>query len=244
MTIFKDILQFTYQLLLPTKCLICGKRVWQVPLCSFCSPQKPINVSRCPKCFSPTPDNKLCMGCKIYKSPFRISRYLWNYSDTACQLVKAMKYAPSPNLCKIAGSYLAASLDTLNIYPEDFDIVIPIPSSNRNLNKRGFNQCSIIAKCISDKLNRGIVYKALVHIKDIPSQATLSHSQRFKNIKNAFSADPLKIKNKRILLVDDVVTTGATSYTAAETLLEAGAKSVSLISLLRSDNWQHYRNYL
>ena len=154
-----------------------------------------------------------------------------------------MKYHPSPALCKIAGELLAKAYPYLE-FNEAFDFVLAIPSSKKNLRLRGFNQCDILAKCLAKYLSIPFQRKGIIHIKPINSQASLSHHERLSNVNNAFYANPKICFNKNILLIDDVVTTGATSQSAALTLLNSGAKSVSLLSLIRSDTWNGFRGEL
>jgi competence protein ComFC len=109
-------------------------------------------------------------------------------------------------------------------------ILIPIPTSKKSLKKRGFNQCELIVKeliKIDGGRNLSADLKALRKIKETGHQSkTKNRTQRLKNLEGCFEADTDKIKNKNIILIDDVITTGATMKEAMRALKKAGAKKV------------------
>lgn len=114
------------------------------------------------------------------------------------------------------------------------DHIIPIPVSRSRRFQRGYNQVELIAKPLSDMSN--IPYKptALKRIKDTESQVRLSHSERIKNVQDAFVADSSEVDQSACLLVDDIVTTGATLENATKALLAAGASSVYALTVARA----------
>jgi len=112
-------------------------------------------------------------------------------------------------------------------------IFIPIPMHTKNLKERGYNQSEMIVKEILkiDKNFNGS-FNALTKIKETPHQSTLKNkSERLRNLKGCFFADTEKVKNRNIILIDDVITTGTTMEEAAKTLREAGAKKIIGFSL-------------
>lgn len=114
----------------------------------------------------------------------------------------------------------------------DIDIVIPIPISKSKRKQRGFNQAEIIAGLLfEDKLKTNIISK----IKETKEQKHLSKEERAVNLKNSFKInDKEKIKNKKILLVDDVITTGSTLIEVSNLLLENGSSDIYGFSLLKA----------
>ncbi|NLF24880.1 MAG: ComF family protein [Deltaproteobacteria bacterium] len=171
-------------------------------------------------------------------------RYLWLYKENARDLIACMKYRPSPQLCKIAASVLAEALDMLYPLP-DWDLIVPLPSSRRSERKRCFNQCLVLARALQEKLSGSHPAKldtsALRHLGCKHAQASLDHDRRISNVKGAFWADPIRVRGARILLVDDVITSGATSATATVALLKAGAVAVDLIALAKAHAWEERR---
>lgn len=115
-------------------------------------------------------------------------------------------------------------------------IIIPIPISKNRLKERGYNQCSLIVKEIAridNNNNFTLCENALEKIKDLESQTSVKgRNERLKNIKGCFAVrDPEKIKNANIILIDDVITTGATMSEAKKTLLDAGARQILCFAL-------------
>jgi competence protein ComFC len=109
-------------------------------------------------------------------------------------------------------------------------LLIPIPSGKDTLKKRGFNQCELIAKeliRLDETKNFQLETKAIFKIKETTHQSeTKNKSKRLKNLEGCFSADPQKVRGRYIILIDDVITTGATMKEVSKTLKEAGAKKV------------------
>ncbi len=113
------------------------------------------------------------------------------------------------------------------------DGIVPVPLSIRSLRKRGFNQSLLIARVISKKLNVPLLMDNLRKIKETPPQIGLSARERLLNLKNVFEVRG-SIKGLRLLLVDDVMTTGATVAECSKELMKAEAKEVTVITLARA----------
>ena len=113
------------------------------------------------------------------------------------------------------------------------DMIVPVPLHWQRYLQRSYNQSALLAKMLSRKIN--ISYKSpLKRIRKTPRQATLSRQERLENLKDAFIVPtPAKVAGKKILLVDDVLTTGATLHCCAEALLKAGAESVVIFTVAR-----------
>lgn len=126
---------------------------------------------------------------------------------------------------------LAGLLIELDI--PDSDVIIPVPMTKRSLLKRGFNQSLLIAKEVSIKKGIPLDIDSLQKPKETLPQVGLGAEERVKNIKNAFSVKG-DLKGKRVLLVDDVMTTGATLRECSKTLLKAGAIDVKGLVLART----------
>ena len=234
----------------PAPCLVCGRPLKAGVLCRRCLPKAEdlFNQPRCALCFSAAANldaSQRCELCRMIPPVFNQIRYLWLYREDARDLIACMKYRPSPKLCKAAASMLAETLYAIYPFP-DWDLIVPLPSSRRSERERCFNQCLVLARALQAKLSESHPTRldtfALRHQGCKHAQASLDHSRRISNVKGAFCADPVKVRGARILLVDDVITSGATSATAAVALLEAGAAAVDLIALAKAAVWDQRRH--
>ncbi len=167
-------------------------------------------------------------------------RYLWEYNDHAQKVITYLKYKPSLRLSKYIANYLSQKAETL-FSNNEFDLIIPVPASRIGIKERGFSHTAIMAKALSKTFLVETTTKALIHKGYKNFQASLTTEERLDNVKGAFYANTDKVKDKKILLIDDVVTTGATSTNAAIELINAGADSVSLLFLARSETWHTMR---
>jgi ComF family protein len=227
-----DILDFVY----PPLCQVCrqgfeavDRNIW---LCENCrSKMQTLPLPMCPVCRTPLADpDHACSHCR------RRVAIAWLYSigtydEYWSHLIKAVKYTPKPDLGKFLAGMLA---ERLRQFPQmqRIDSVCAVPIHDRKEAKRGFNQAEIIAKEVARALQ--LVYQPgqLVQAQPNRDQIGLNLGERFRNVQGIYQvSDDFTLKGKSILLVDDVTTSGATLNSAATTLLEAGAKSVSCATL-------------
>lgn len=148
---------------------------------------------------------------------------------TAQKLIHQIKYKGNLELGYLAGKILGSHLSKSR-YFRNVDCIVPVPLHRRRLRKRGYNQSSIISKGIADVLKLEIREKDLVRLNSTTSQTNKNRQNRFENMVEAFAVNA-GAQGKHILLVDDVITTGATIEACAQKLLEAGAASVSIATL-------------
>ncbi|GAA0084192.1 ComF family protein [Clostridium sp. CTA-7] len=176
----------------------------------------------------------LCKTCqkKIMrvKESSKILSYGY-YSGVMKNLVLEFKYRKNFLAGNILANYLYELIKENNIKA---DGIFFIPSSKKSLKERGFNQCEFIAKIVGDRL--GVpVYKDIIKIKNIKEQKTLSKEERLKNISGAFEAvSNINIKNKKVILIDDVVTTGATLLECEKLFIKNGACSIKMLTVAKS----------
>jgi len=117
----------------------------------------------------------------------------------------------------------------------DFDIIVPVPLHKKRMAERGFNQSAEIAGDLSRETGKPVIEGVLVRSRDTRHQFELSPRERSLNIKGAFTIkDPVKVFNKRVLIIDDIYTTGATINECRRCLLSAGARSVDSLVLSRA----------
>lgn len=150
------------------------------------------------------------------------------YERGARTLIKNIKFYQMFEMEEIFGILFAKSIEDYQ-HLNDFDMVIPVPLSEKRLKERGYNQSSIISKGISRLLEVKYCDGSVKRIRDTKRQSRLKAAERMTNVKGAFEADG-SVKGKRIILVDDVYTTGNTMNCCAEAILEKGAKEVVGIS--------------
>jgi len=115
------------------------------------------------------------------------------------------------------------------------DIVVPVPLGKKRQRRRGYNQCAEVARRLARKLRCDYDAKALRRTRETQSQAGLEMAERVKNVAGAFQANPIRIAGRSVLLVDDVLTTGATARAAAAALKQAGARRLFLLTATRAD---------
>ena len=218
--------------ILPRRCLVCESSVTgETPLCARCRLPEPLTPEgRCARCFTLAPlSSHLCHPCIIDPSPMRAVRFLWHYEGVVADVISAMKYRPSRVLARVLALHLVNALPTFIKGLTDWDAVVPIPSSARQRRIRGFNQCEILARALPLPTEPML----LVHAKDCHPQATVEYKKRTSNVQGVFTSSSLA-EAKSVLLVDDVITSGATAHAAAETLLLHGARTVDLLCLARA----------
>ncbi|MDN3587256.1 ComF family protein [Pedobacter aquatilis] len=146
-------------------------------------------------------------------------------------LIHNLKYNHKTEVGNLLGNMLGDRLNKSPIY-ENIDLIIPVPLHKKKLRIRGYNQSTFIAEGISEKMNVPLDENTLVRITSTESQTKKSRYSRYENMKDVFGiTNPDVIKGKHILLIDDVITTGATLEACANALLENGAEKVSIAAL-------------
>ena len=234
-------------LLFPIKCAACEKETETKKtnklICTDCLKKlRPSFDFYCPLCQAKTADAKLCFSCQMIISNTENKYYLdqllypFSYREPAIQkIIKAFKYRFIKDLDKPLAKLMISYLDKIKEKIDFNDsILIPIPLHKRKFLSRGYNQAELLSQEISKNLNLKIAGDCLVKIKSTKDQAKLKENQRTKNLKNVFRCvKPWLIAGKRIILFDDVYTSGATMTEAAKVLKEAGAKEVIGLAIAR-----------
>ena len=139
---------------------------------------------------------------------------------------------------------MAQAIPTLFQNPS-WDLVVPIPSSRETLKKRHFHPCYEMAHIVAKGLPNTKVAYALQHNRNRSAQARRTHLERLRGLTSLFRVlRPNAIRGKRILLVEDVITTGATILAASQTLRHAGAREVDVVALAQARVWTRFRGRL
>ncbi len=233
---------------LPAACPVCQRPNKEGSFCRGCLlPPALSEKGRCWKCFerlpagkvSPGPYCETCLGLKDQVSSYR---HIWDYENNARDAIRAMKFQENRWLCQQLSQKLAEHFMLQHHSPRAFDYLVPIPGNPRS--KRPFEITLHFAKAI--ERTSGIKVLCALKRKDraLP-RSGLKIQDRLKKRRPLLQCIRIKhIQNKRLLLVDDVLTTGLTLQVAAQTLVQNGANSVSALVLARSHHWQTFRQLL
>lgn len=223
-------------------CPICGKVLFVTDcfLCHQCADDLPIvNNPTCRECGRPifSSERHVCSACAKLRHPFAGGYAHLNYQDSGKKLVHAIKFKDRPHLGIWVGRQMGAAIARCH-WSNEVDLIIPVPLHPNRLAERGYNQSEKIAQGIEAALsqnNRNVPTLAtgiLRRCRDTPHQMGQGREERLGNLIGAFDVETIAaIQNKTILLVDDVLTTGATLAETSSTLREAGAARVCIAVL-------------
>ena len=142
-----------------------------------------------------------------------------------------MKYRRNMGLGESLASQMAGFVRSLQW---DVDMMIPVPLGKKRLKERGYNQVALVAQPLAYFTDLTYVPRALWKSRETRSQVGLNVAQRHENVQNAYQANPQIVKQRSILLMDDVATTGSTTSSCTEALLAAGAREVYAVTIARA----------
>ena len=183
--------------------------------------------------------DKICDTCFNLPPRYKTLRYLWFYKGNIKKSISFMKYNPSESILKhFANCFNQGFIECFNSSEiNNFDLIVPVPTSHESLKSRCFHVTDYLARKIirSNVLRAKISSRALkLKNKNRKPQASLTKKQRIINARNCFVVQKDIVADKNILLIEDVITTGATINSAINELLKNGAKSVSVYCLART----------
>nr|WP_320026820.1 ComF family protein [uncultured Acetobacterium sp.] len=225
-------------------CPICGKVLFVTDrfLCRQCEDELPlINNPTCVKCGRPIfrHDRQLCTPCAKHNLPFSGGYAHLRYETIGKNLVHAIKFKDRPHLGIWVGTQMGQVMAKKS-WVKEIDLIIPVPLHPNRLEERGYNQSEKIAQGILEAINQaGVNKKALtlgsqylIRSRDTPHQIGQGREERLRNLTGAFTVAQIDtIQNKTVLLVDDVLTTGATLAETSATLLEAGVAQICIATV-------------
>ena len=205
---------------IPGSCLLCGADCQTSPICFDCEADLPLcSATLCPQCGAPTTYGERCGACLIEAPYFDRTITLYRYEFPIDQVIRSFKYGHQLSVANWLGQRLAQRIQT------PVDLIVPLPLHPERLRERGFNQSVEIAATIGNCLNLPVHRSTLQRTRATPHQTGLSPKERKKNVCAAFECNT-DYSGKTILLVDDVMTTGATLNECARILKLHGAVAV------------------
>ena len=227
--------------LLQRRCLSCAEpmtrqedEISAAGFCPECSAAlQPLRKGFCPVCgeIYAGGSEGLCPGCQSKLPPWGKTYFHAAYSSLLRELTHRLKFSGALHIASALGRLLARHPGLLAA-SANYDCVVPVPLHSSRLIERGFNQSVEVARELS-KISGLPLLSALERTAPTRHQTGLSREQRLHNVRGAFMALP-PVKGKKILLLDDVMTTGATLGVAAKALLSAGACAVDVVVVART----------
>jgi predicted amidophosphoribosyltransferase len=258
-SVWKKLLDLLY----PPRCAACGIPE-ETLLCGRCQALveriRPPFCLRCGLPFDPeAKGGELCADCRSAKQPFEMARAFGRHHGVLRETLHSFKYDRIRALGPVLGKFLLECFDdsgekshsvggcdgglrgveSARLLPSEklrasgFDIICPVPLHPVRLRERGFNQAEVLAGTVSSAVGIGVV-EGLERLRLTKPQTGLDPRARRENVRGAFAAHTAKVAGRRILLVDDVWTTGATLVECAKVLTRAKARKVSILTLTRA----------
>jgi ComF family protein len=237
--VLRTTLRLALDIALPPLCPTCREPVAQHGgLCAACwSKLSFIAAPYCarlgiPFAYDPGP-GILSMEAIAAPPSYNRARSAVRFDDTARTLIHSLKYGDRTDLAPSAGRWMATAGRELLA---GADGLVPVPLHWRRLWARRFNQSAALAQSVSRMSGVAVAGDLLKRVKATPQQVGLSRTERAANVQGAFKVPPdakAQVKGRRLILIDDVITSGATVEACARTLLRAGAANVDVLTLAR-----------
>lgn len=216
-------------LLYPPRCAACGEACRDQPFCPACAGALEPVPPGCGRCGLPGPD-PTCGACLAVPPAFDAVRAAGLYGGPLADAVCALKYGGRPAVSRPLGGWLARQLPL-----PGGAVIVPVPLGRARRLARGYDQAALLAGHLARAAGARRLSLALRRVRDTPPQVGRTRAARARNVAGAFRADPRLVAGLDVVLVDDVVTTGATAHAAAAALKAAGARSVRVVALARAE---------
>jgi ComF family protein len=227
---FRDLARALLEFVYPPRCAACGEPVRVEPFCPVCADAVDEVPPGCARCGQPGPD-AICGACLAAPPAFDAVQAGGLFGGPLADAIHAFKYEGHPALARPLGGWLARRAP-----PSESALILSVPLGRARRISRGYDQAALLADALAraagarSRRLRG----ALRRVRETPPQVGRSRAERARNVAGAFEATAA-VSGRDLVLVDDVVTTGATADAAAEALRRAGARSVRVVALARTE---------
>ena len=228
--IFERVMDLIY----PRRCPICQEIVVEEKVHKECLKRlEYVEEPLCKKCGKPifSEEAEYCFDCTTHEKSFSQGRAVWVYNDAVEQSIYEYKYKGKREFVKF---YVDEMLMTWGKWIKRIspDLILPVPLSKKKERIRGFNQAGLLGAGVGRSLEITVGDHILIRNRNTEPQKSLGPKERYENLSKAFEiVDERPVQGKRILLVDDIYTTGSTMEACSRVLLQAGADSIFFITL-------------
>lgn len=224
-------------------CINCSKEIFDDDflICDTCKKLLVfLSGNLCLHCGNPIPSGNYCLHCKGKKFYCDKIISLFEYDGIVKKFVLNLKYSNKKYYSKSLSKFMAVAFEK-EILP--CDLITCVPLCDKRLKQRGYNQSELLATHFANHINKPTNFNIIKRIKETPTQTNLNYGERRKNMVGAFKVINKKlVKDKIIVLIDDVYTTGATITECAKTLKDAGAKAVYGVTSAHTILTEEYTN--
>ncbi len=222
-------------LLFPPVCSSCGIRIGrESQLCRDCLGKlRYLTPPWCSQCGMPQSQEGVCFHCRRNSLSLAAVRSVFVYEEPLRGLIHRWKFSDSPELFYFFARQMFL-FSQLYFPPESWDLIAAVPLHPARERERDYNQSSLLARSLGKSFKVPSPEKILQRVRGTQPQSKLSEGERKRNVESAFRAAPELTNGKRILLVDDLFTTGATLNQCSSSLKEAGARRVDGLTLART----------
>lgn len=232
-TLFQKSTQSLLDLLFPPHCVVCkAPKQW---LCESCYNKIAFIVPPiCPQCGTPISGrNSICEQCRHnplhFMDGIRSASY---FEDNPIRpAIHFLKYRNHQAVVTVLAKILAQAYQRYGLAA---DVIVPVPLHAVRLRERGYNQSELLAQCLSQELGLPLNVKSLQRTRQTKSQMTLGSNERHQNVAEAFGCTGVDLAGQKVLLIDDVCTTGSTLDSCAKALKQSGVASVWGLTLAKA----------
>lgn len=214
-------------------CVICGARTEGLPICTECETEMQLDMRpHCPECGAINSKK-----CPRHPEPIFDCYYpLFVFGDSIRELIHGLKYADRVDIGEFLGKKLGEKMRNTKVF-DDVDYFIPVPLHAVKKRERGYNQSEIIASSLREITGIPIMNDAVERIHRTRSQTKLNREQRKDNVSMVFKL-AIDVKDKNFVIIDDVITTGATVCELARTIIGGGGKVSCALAIAHPDELQ------
>ena len=225
-----NLIQRLYDVLfpLPAVCPVCMQRQKTLQVCDDCRRKafrQRSNYGQCRRCGSFGVYSNACRNCRAWPEYYKGNTAVWPYQNAYKQIIKEFKFGNMPWLAD------ALARELLPFLPEEYDVLVPVPLHTHRLRERGYNQSELLVRSLS-RMSGMPWQQSLNRVRDTPHQTGIGRAERLQNLHDAFALhEGVQVQGKKIILIDDVFTTGTTVLTCAKVLHQHGAKEIASCTL-------------